>query len=78
MPLNHIGGLGPDRSGKVIGRGKTAFPIDGDSGGFSGQIAVRFSADPGRTPGDATEYWCVLTSLDSQGSPFVKLPLARC
>jgi hypothetical protein len=69
MPLLNIGGLGPDGSGKVIGRGKPSFPIDRDTGGFSGSIVVRFSADPGKNPGDATKYWCELTSVDSQGYP---------
>jgi len=72
MPLLHIGGFGPDRSGKVLGRGRSVFPIDGDSGGFSGNIAVRFSVDPGKNPADAAKYWCVLRLGDS-GNTFAMI-----
>ncbi|HMA53059.1 MAG TPA: hypothetical protein VKT17_01275 [Acidobacteriota bacterium] len=67
MPLIHIGGFGPEASGKVIGKGKTVFPINGDTGAFSDNIVVRFNADQGKNPGDATKYWCVLRLEYSTG-----------
>ncbi len=69
MPLIHIGGFGPEASGKVIGKGKTVFPINGDTGAFSDNVVVRFSAGPGKNPGDATKYWCVLR-LESHPGDF--------
>lgn len=69
MPNLDIGGLGPDRSGKTLGRGRTAFPIDGNSGSFIGNVTVQFSADPGKNPGDATRYLCVLRLMAPQSEP---------